>query len=108
VVLVSSINVVSLAAAREDDIFLSPEFPLVFSFGFLFGTYHCTCSCWNGNVSFIVVMFICDRRLNRAAQTGVFDLDIRISNRPFFDACKSFAAETGLKSRNFEKRINAV
>jgi hypothetical protein len=62
VVLVSSINVVSLAAAREDDILLSPESPLVFSF--LFGTYHCTCSCWNGNVSFIVVMFICDRRLN--------------------------------------------
>jgi hypothetical protein len=44
----------------------------------------------------------------RAAQTGVFDLDIRISNRPFIDVCKSFAAETGLKSRNVEKRINAV
>jgi hypothetical protein len=44
----------------------------------------------------------------RAAQTGVFDLDIRISNRPFIDASKSFAAETGLKSRNVEKRINAV
>jgi hypothetical protein len=48
------------------------------------------------------------RRANRAAQTGVFDLDIRISNRPFIDVCKSIAAETGLKSRNFEKRINAV
>jgi hypothetical protein len=46
--------------------------------------------------------------LVRAAQTGVFDLDIRISNRPFIDVCKSFAAETGLKSRNVEKRINAV
>jgi hypothetical protein len=44
----------------------------------------------------------------RAAQTGVFDLDIRISNRPFIDVCKSFAAETGLKSRNVEKGINAV
>jgi hypothetical protein len=43
----------------------------------------------------------------RAAQTGVFDLDIRISNRPFIDVCKSFAAETGLESRNVEKRINA-
>jgi hypothetical protein len=48
------------------------------------------------------------QRLNRAAQTGVFDLDIRISNRPFIDVCKSFAAETGLQSRNVEKRINAV
>jgi hypothetical protein len=44
----------------------------------------------------------------RAAQTGVFDLDIRISNRRFIDVCKSFAAETGLKSRKVEKRINAV
>jgi hypothetical protein len=43
----------------------------------------------------------------RAAHTGVFDLDIRISNRPFIDVCKSFAAETGLESRNVEKRINA-
>jgi hypothetical protein len=47
------------------------------------------------------------RRTNRSAQTGVFDLDIRISNRPSIDICKSFAAETGLKSRNVEKRINA-
>jgi hypothetical protein len=47
-------------------------------------------------------------RANRAAQTGVFDLDIRIFNRPFIDVCKAFAAETGLKSRNVEKRINAV
>jgi hypothetical protein len=47
-------------------------------------------------------------RLNRAAQPGVFDFDIRISNRPFIDVCESFAAETGLKSRNVEKRINAV
>jgi hypothetical protein len=46
--------------------------------------------------------------LSRAAQTGVFDLDIRISNWPFIDVCQSFAAETGLKSRNVEKRINAV
>jgi hypothetical protein len=38
----------------------------------------------------------------RAAQTGVFDLDIRISHRPFIDVCKSFASETGLKSRNSE------
>jgi hypothetical protein len=45
---------------------------------------------------------------NRAAQTGVLDLDIRISNRPFIDICKSFAAQTGLKYRNVEKRINAV
>jgi hypothetical protein len=45
---------------------------------------------------------------NRAARTGVVDLDIRISNRPFIDVCKPFAAETGLKSRNVEKRINAV
>jgi hypothetical protein len=44
----------------------------------------------------------------RAAQTGVFDWDIRISNRPFDDVCKSLAAESGLKSRNVEKRINAV
>jgi hypothetical protein len=44
----------------------------------------------------------------RAAQTGVFDLDIRISNRLFIDVCTSCAAETGLNSRNVEKRINAV
>jgi hypothetical protein len=41
---------------------------------------------------------------NRAAQTGVFDLDIRLSNRLFIDVCTSFAAETGLKSRNVEKK----
>jgi hypothetical protein len=34
-------------------------------------------------------------------------MDIRISNRPSIDVCKSFAAKTGLKSRNVEKRINA-
>jgi hypothetical protein len=45
---------------------------------------------------------------NRATQMGVFDLDLQISNRLFIVACQSFAAETGLKSRNFEKRINAV
>jgi hypothetical protein len=45
---------------------------------------------------------------NRAAQTGVFELDIRISNPLFIDVCTSFAAETGLKCRNVEKRINAV
>jgi hypothetical protein len=44
----------------------------------------------------------------RAVQTGVFDLDIRIANQPFIDVCKSFAAETGLKSRNVEKGINPV
>jgi hypothetical protein len=45
---------------------------------------------------------------NRAAQTGIFDLDIRISDRLFIDVCKPFASETGLRSRNVEKRINAV
>jgi hypothetical protein len=45
---------------------------------------------------------------NRGAQTGVFHLDIRISNWLFIDVCAAFAAETGLKSRNVEKRINAV
>jgi hypothetical protein len=45
---------------------------------------------------------------NRAAQTGVFELDIRISNPLFIDVCTSFAAETGLKCRNVEKRINGV
>jgi hypothetical protein len=44
--------------------------------------------------------------VNRAAQTGVFDLDIRISKRPSIDVYKFFAAKTGLKSRNVEKRIN--
>jgi hypothetical protein len=44
----------------------------------------------------------------RAAQTGVFDVDIRISNRPFIDICKSFAAQPSLKYRNVEKRINAL
>jgi hypothetical protein len=43
-----------------------------------------------------------------AGQTGVFHLDIRISNRLFIDVCAAVAAETGLKSRNVEKRINAV
>jgi hypothetical protein len=43
----------------------------------------------------------------RAAQTGVFDLDILISNRMFIDVCISCVAETGIKSRNVEKRINA-
>jgi hypothetical protein len=45
--------------------------------------------------------------LIRAAQTGVFDLDIRIFNRLFIDVCKPFDAEIGLKSRNLEKNINA-
>jgi hypothetical protein len=45
---------------------------------------------------------------NRAAQTGVFHLDIRISNRLFIAVCAAVAAETGLKSRNVEKIINAV
>jgi hypothetical protein len=45
---------------------------------------------------------------NRAAQTGVFDSNILISNRLFIDVCTSCAAETGLNSRNVEKRINAV
>jgi hypothetical protein len=54
--------------------------------------------------------FLVTRSVIRAAQTGVFDLDtcIRISNRPFIAVFKSFAAETGLKSRNVEKRINAA
>jgi hypothetical protein len=43
----------------------------------------------------------------RAAQTGVFDLDIRISYLVFIDVCIPCAAETGLKCRNVEKRINA-
>jgi hypothetical protein len=46
--------------------------------------------------------------VNRAAQKGVFHLDVRICNRLFIDICAAFAAETGLKSRNVEKRINAV
>jgi hypothetical protein len=46
--------------------------------------------------------------LNRGAQTAVFELDIRISNPPYIDVCQSLASETGLKSRNVEKRINAV
>jgi hypothetical protein len=45
---------------------------------------------------------------NRGAQTGVFELDIRISNSPYIDVCQSLASEIGLKSRNVEKRINAV
>jgi hypothetical protein len=49
----------------------------------------------------------CSQIAIRAAQTGVFDLDIRVSNRPSIDVCTSFAAKTGLKSRNVEKRINA-
>jgi hypothetical protein len=44
----------------------------------------------------------------RGAQTGVFELDIRISNPPYIHRSKSLAAETGRKSRNVEKRINAV
>jgi hypothetical protein len=36
----------------------------------------------------------------RAAQTGVFDLENWIFSRLFLDACTSFAAETGRKSRN--------
>jgi hypothetical protein len=44
----------------------------------------------------------------RAAQTGVFDLDIRISYLLFSDVCTPCAAETGRKCRNVEKRINAV
>jgi hypothetical protein len=44
----------------------------------------------------------------RGAQTGVFELDIRIFNPPYIYGCKSLAAGTGLKFRNVEKRINAV
>jgi hypothetical protein len=33
-------------------------------------------------------------------------LDIRISNPPYIHRCESLATETGLKSRNVEKRIN--
>jgi hypothetical protein len=39
-------------------------------------------------------------------QTAVFELDIRISNPPYIDVCQSLAS--GRKSRNVEKRINAV
>jgi hypothetical protein len=39
----------------------------------------------------------------RAAQTGVFDLDIRISSRLFIDVYTSCVAATGLSSRNVEK-----
>jgi hypothetical protein len=46
--------------------------------------------------------------LNRVAQTGAFHLDIQIFNWLFIDVCAAFAAETGLKSRNVEKKINAV
>jgi hypothetical protein len=46
--------------------------------------------------------------LYRGAQTAVFELDIRISNSLYIDVCQSLASETGLKSRNVEKRINAV
>jgi hypothetical protein len=45
---------------------------------------------------------------NRGAQTGVFELDIRILNPPYIDVCKALIAETGLEVRNVEKRINAV
>jgi hypothetical protein len=44
----------------------------------------------------------------RGAQTAVFELDIRIFNPPYIDVCQSLASETGLKSRNVEKRISAV
>jgi hypothetical protein len=43
---------------------------------------------------------------NRGAQTAVFELDSRISKPPYIDVCQSLASETGLKSRNVEKRIN--
>jgi hypothetical protein len=44
----------------------------------------------------------------RGAQTAVFELDIRTANPPYIDVCQSLASETGSKSRNVEKRINAV
>jgi hypothetical protein len=44
----------------------------------------------------------------RAAQTGVFHVDMRISKGLFIDVCAAVAAETGLKSRNVQKTINAV
>jgi hypothetical protein len=44
----------------------------------------------------------------RGAQTGTFEQDIRIYNQPYINVCRSGPAETGLKSRNVEKRINAV
>jgi hypothetical protein len=59
--------------------------------------------CWMQEISEFLATTI-----SRAAQMGVFDLDIRISNRLFIDVCTSCAAETGLNSRNVEKRINAV
>jgi hypothetical protein len=51
-----------------------------------------------------------DRRWGniRGAQTGTFEQDIRIYNQPYINVCRSGPAETGLKSRNVEKRINAV
>jgi hypothetical protein len=48
------------------------------------------------------------KNMNRGAQTAVFELDIRISNPPYIDVCQSLASEAGHKSRNGEKRINAV
>jgi hypothetical protein len=45
---------------------------------------------------------------SRGAQTAVFKLDIRISNPLYIDVCQSLASGAGLKSRNVEKRINAV
>jgi hypothetical protein len=59
-------------------------------------------------LSFFLYSFTICSACNRGAQTTVFELDIRISNPPYIDVCQSLASETGLKSRNVEKRINAV
>jgi hypothetical protein len=46
--------------------------------------------------------------VNRAAQKGVFHLEIQIADPLFIDVCATFVAETGLNSGNIENRINAV
>jgi hypothetical protein len=61
----------------------------------------CGCGCGCGQAEHV-------RMRDRGAQTGVFELDIRISNPPYIHRGESLAPETGLKSRNVEKRINDV
>jgi hypothetical protein len=69
-------------------------------------------TCGNNNV------LICDRLRNlegpqslpfaiRAIQTGVFESDIRISNRPFLDLYdESVSSKTGRKAKNVERKKN--
>jgi hypothetical protein len=62
-----------------------------------------------GRGSILVTANICGISLRfattiRAAHTGVFDLDIRISNRPFIDICKSFVVIGGLRQGLFSFR----